>query len=66
MQCTDSRRELSNRLQQRLAKVTQPLPLQSSVEGDANIGASQSKFDGIALVNLRILGGFQLAINQHM
>ena len=43
----NSRRQLLNCLQHRVIEVAQPLPLQPSVKGNTDIGAGQSKFDGI-------------------
>ena len=59
------RPQLVNYLQHRAVELVQLLPIQSSVKGDANVGAGQPKFDVIDLVDNRILGAFQLAINQH-
>ena len=61
----NSCRQLLNCLQHRVIEVAQPLPLQPSVKGNIDIGAGQSKFDGIYLVDHQVLDAFQLAIGEH-
>jgi len=60
----DSRPQLFDCLQYRVVEVAQPLPLQSSVQVNADVSAGQPKVDVISLVDHRILGAFQLAIGQ--
>jgi len=51
----DSRRQLPDCFQHRVAEVAQRLPLQSPVQGGTDVGAGQPEFDVISLVDNRIL-----------
>ena len=57
-----SRRQLFDCLAHGVAEIAQPLPAQSSVEGDADIGAGQTKLGVIHLVGHRVLGVLQTCI----
>ena len=61
--CT-SHRQLLDRLTHRVVKFVQPLPSQPPVQGSADFGAGQPKFDVIYLVGHRVLGAFQSAFAQ--
>jgi len=53
------RRQLLDCLAHGVVEVVQPLPVQFPIEGGADVGASQPKFDVIGLVDHRVLGAFR-------
>ena len=60
----NSRRQLLDCLARGVAKLVQPLPIQSPVEGGTDSSTGQLKFDITHLVNQRFLGAFQPEIDQ--
>ena len=59
-----SRRQLLDCLAHRVVELVQPLPAQSPVEGGADAGAGQPKFDVIHLVRHLVLGVFQTTFDR--
>ena len=60
----NSRRQLFDCLGHGVAKIIQPLPVQSTVEGGADFSAGQSEFDVIHLVDHRVLVVSQSVCNR--
>jgi hypothetical protein len=60
----NSRCQLLDCLEHGVVEVVQPLPFQSPVEDGTNFSAGQPKFDVVHLVDHRVLGAFQSAIDQ--
>ena len=60
----NSRRQFVDCLARGVIEIVELLPVQSSVEGGADVGAGQSKFDAIRPVDQCVLGAFQSTIGQ--